>query len=127
MIEIIVKEDCGNSPKKLFLKELNIAFVKSDISFITDSISDDISWNLVGDTLIQGKNNVTDVLEKMKRNQATKLIINNIITHGKAGAVNGEISLDNGKIYDYCDVYEFRSAKGTNVKSIMSYVIEIKE
>jgi len=33
MVEIVVKEDCGNSPEKLFLKQLNFAFVEGDLAF----------------------------------------------------------------------------------------------
>lgn len=125
MVKIAVSEDCGNSPKKLFLKQLNIAFAEGDIAFITDSVSDDISWSMVGDEQIQGKSDFVDVLEHIKNNKAAELIISKIITHGKDGAVNSEIIMEDGKKYAYCYVYEFSGAKGTSIKSIVSYVIEI--
>jgi hypothetical protein len=40
-------------------------------------------------------------------------------------AVNGTMKLDSGKQYAFCEVFEFGNAKGTNVRSITSYVIEI--
>ena len=36
MTEINIKADCGNSPRKQFLKELNIAFAKGNPDFIID-------------------------------------------------------------------------------------------
>ena len=48
----------------------------------------------------------------------------NIITHGKEAAVNGEMLMKDGNVFGFSDFYEFSSAKGSNVKSIVSYLIE---
>lgn len=124
MVKITVSDDCGNSPKKLLLKDLNVAFAKGDIEFIRESVSDDISWNIVGDKQIQGKSDFDKALEQMQSSEAVELIIGKIITHGKEGAVSGEIKTADGKVYAYCDIYEFRGAKGASIRSIESYVIE---
>ena len=47
MTRVIVSEDCGNSPKNLFLQNLTIAFAKHDSKFILDSVTDDIRWNIL--------------------------------------------------------------------------------
>ena len=57
MTRVIVSEDCGNSPKNIFLQKLTIAFAKCDSKFILDSVTDDIRWNVLGNQLIEGKNN----------------------------------------------------------------------
>ena len=49
MTKIISSPDCGNSPKMELLKEFNIAFAKGDVKFITESVTDDIVWNIIGD------------------------------------------------------------------------------
>ena len=54
-LKIICAEDCGNSPKKEFLKKFTIAFCKGDLPFIEDAISDDMCWSRVGDQIIQGE------------------------------------------------------------------------
>jgi hypothetical protein len=125
MVKITVSADCGNSPKKLFLKQLNIAFAEGDLAFVADSVTEDIAWHIVGDRRIQGKDDFVEALEQMKDRKAAALIISKVITHGKEGAVNGEIKMMDGKNYAYCDVYEFKGAKGASIKSIQSYVIEI--
>ena len=55
-----------------------------------------------------------------------ELTILHIATHGKAGAADGRIKLKNGKTHAFCNIYEFSNTKGTSVKEITSYVIEIK-
>jgi hypothetical protein len=126
MANITVDADCGNSPKKFFLKDVNIAFVEGNTSFISDSIREDIIWNLVGDRIIEGKADFIPALLEMKKDSAEELIISNVITHGKQAAVNGILLLQNGKHLAFCDVYEFSGAKGTSIKSIVSYVIELQ-
>jgi hypothetical protein len=126
MTKVIVSADCGNSPKNIFLEKLTIAFAKGDTKFILGSVTDDVRWHVVGDTLIQGKDNFAKALERMKKDQAVELIMHHIATHGKAGAVNGLLKLRNGTSHAFCDVYEFSGAKGTGIKEITSYVIDIK-
>lgn len=43
MVTINVTEDCGNSPKNLLLKELNIAFARGDIASLTDLVTADLT------------------------------------------------------------------------------------
>lgn len=126
MTKITVKTDCGNAPKREFLKEFNIAFAKENIGFLTESVTDNIVWNIVGDKKIAGKKNFTDELEKMKTEKAAELILDQILSHGKEGAANGVMKMQNGKKYAFSDFYEFNSAKGAKLKSITSYVIEIQ-
>ena len=55
MTRVITSEDCGNSPKNIFVQDLTIALTKRDSKFILDNVTDDIRWNIVGDKLIEGK------------------------------------------------------------------------
>ena len=126
MTRVIIGKDCGNSPKNIFLEKLTIAFAKGDAKFILGNVTDDIHWNIVGDRLLQGKDNFATALERMKKDQTVELTINHVATHGKAGAVDGTTKLKNGKTRAFCDVYEFNGVKGTRVKEITSYRIEIK-
>ena len=126
MTKIIIGEDCGNSPKNLFLQKLTIAFAKADTKFILGSVTDDIRWNIVGDKLIQGKENFANALEQMKSTRAAELTVHHVSTHGKSGAVNGTAKLKNGKARAFCDVYEFKDTKGSSVKEITSYVIDME-
>ncbi|WP_424493263.1 nuclear transport factor 2 family protein [Salinimicrobium sp. GXAS 041] len=110
-----------------FLKEFNIAFAKGNVEFITASVTDDIVWNIMGDRKIEGKERFTEELEKMKAIKASELRLDRILTHGKEGALNGIMTMQNGEKYAFSDFYSFSGAKGTKVKSITSYVILIEE
>ena len=125
MTKITVSPDCGNAPKKEFLKEINIAFAQGNLDFLTESVTDKIVWNIIGDKKIEGKEKFTEELEKMKTKKASELILDRILTHGKEGAISGIMKMQNGKKYAFSDFYEFSGAKGAKVKSITSYVIVI--
>lgn len=125
MTKINSSPDCGNSPKREFLKEINIAFARGNVDFLTSSVTDDFIWIIIGDKKIEGKDKFTEELEKMKAKKASELILDRIITHGKEGAVSGMLIMQEGKKYAFSDFYEFSSAKGVKLKSITSYVIEI--
>ncbi|PHN04899.1 DNA-binding protein [Flavilitoribacter nigricans DSM 23189 = NBRC 102662] len=123
-VEVAV--DCGNSPKMQFLKDFNIAFARADIDALSAAVTEDIRWNMVGDQLIEGKAGFTAALREMSGEKPKAMSISKVVTHGKAGAVNGQLIMQNGKKYAFCDVYEFKSVKGDRIASIDSYVIELK-
>jgi hypothetical protein len=126
MTRVITSEDCGNSPKNIFVQDLTIALAKRDSKFLLDNVTDDIRWNLVGDKLIEGKDSFARTLEKMKGDKAVQLTVHHVATHGKAGAVNGTTKMKDGKTRAFCDVYEFSNSKGNSVKEITSYIIKVK-
>ena len=111
MTKITVKPDCGNSPKKAFLRDLNVAFAKADLETISDSVTDDISWHIVGDRRIDGKAACLAALKEMSvyKYKASALTIHAAIAHGYDGAVNGEHTTEDGKRYGFCDVWEHGS------------------
>jgi hypothetical protein len=55
MTKVIIGEDCGNSPKNIFVEELTIAFAKGDTKFILNNVTDDVRWNIVGIDLSKGQ------------------------------------------------------------------------
>ena len=126
MTKIISSPNCGNSPKMEFLKDFNIAFAKGNIEFIVDSVTDDIVWNIIGDKKIEGKEKLTVELEKMKPEKVSEIVLEQILSHGKEGAASGIMKMQDGKKYAFSDLYVFQGAKGTKIKSMNSYVIEIQ-
>ena len=124
-MKVIRSEDCGNSPKNIFLEKLTIAIAKGDAKFILRSITEDIRWHMVGERVIEGKEDLKKVLQETKENAVAELTMYHITSLGKAGAVNGRLKVRGGRTQDFCSVYEFGNAKGVNVKEITLYVIEI--
>ena len=126
MLKISVEEDCGNAPKKIFLRDFNIAFAEGNNEYLLESISDDITWNLVGNQVVQGKEKFVQELEKMLSSKASELIIYTIITHGNAGTINGTMSFEDGSIIAFCDVYLFSGyGPQAKIKTITSYGIDL--
>ncbi|QBD78957.1 hypothetical protein EPA93_24425 [Ktedonosporobacter rubrisoli] len=126
MVNIIVHEDCGNAPKKLFLKDFLVAAVRNDSDFITRNTTDDICWNLVGSRNISGKQEVLPELQRLRSAEVTELIITTIVTHGYHGAANGFLKFKDGKTIAFCDVYQFRaSTNNAPIKAITTYAIEL--
>ncbi|ETT85325.1 hypothetical protein MKZ08_07325 [Viridibacillus sp. FSL R5-0477] len=126
-LKVVCPYDCGNAPKKKLLQELTIAIAKNDQSFILEHLKDDVCWDIVGNKQIQGNNHVVEILSKKEKDRATELHINNIITHGSTGSINGIIILESKKRYAFCDIYNFTSAgKTSKIKEITSFLIEVK-
>ncbi|GHO50519.1 hypothetical protein [Ktedonospora formicarum] len=126
MVMITVHEDCGNAPKKLFLKDFIVAAVSNDSAFVARKITDDILWNLVGRRCISGKQDVLTQLQRSRSDEVVELIINTIVTHGYNGAADGFLKFKDGKTVAFCDVYQFRaSTNNAPIKAITTYAIAL--
>ncbi|WP_276351902.1 hypothetical protein [Cohnella caldifontis] len=127
-VKIICAEDCGNAPKKELLRSFNVAFVCNDVGFITETITENIKWNFIGNSVLQGKDEVFKMLEKLIHKKPTELVVSNIITHGYSGSLNGILNLENNISYAFCNVYRFNSSlNNTKIKEVNSYIIDISK
>jgi hypothetical protein len=124
MTEVYRSEDCGNSPKNLFVQEMSIALALRDLDPILEGTADDIRWVVVGSSLVEGKVAFAEKLGVDRSAQTEAVIIHHVITHGKAGAVNGTIRGKDESVRHFCDFYEFTNAKGNRAQVITSYVID---
>lgn len=124
MVKINISADCGNSPRKEMLRDFNIAFAKLNTEFIFNSVSENITWVIVGSNTITGKVDFETAVNGLQQNTVAELILHRIITHGKEAAAHGEIIMNDGKRYSFCDIYEFTSASSRILKSIHSFNIE---
>src|SRR5574341_769874 len=128
MVKITVSADCGNSPKNLLLRDFNIAVAKGNLSFVEQNIIEDVTWHLFepsGQKQIHGRDNVIEEYTHNLVIVPLEVVIDTVITHGDAGAVNGAIKAKGGKSYVFCDIYRFSShAKGAKIKEMTSYIIE---
>jgi hypothetical protein len=129
MLKIICQEDCGNPPKKLLLKELTSAFTKGTIQRVfLPRLADDVIWETAGTKLVKGRDAVASMLADAAKsgNKAIQFEIENIITHGNAGSVNGHIAMADGKQYAFCDVYVWSGASAKSaIKKITSFRISV--
>ncbi len=126
MTNIILNEGCGNSPKNDFLVQLTTAYARGDVHFILTRVSEEITWNIVGERLVRGKMDFTNAMQQhVNQATVTELAINHVATHGRAGAVDGMMTLEDGSKTAFCHVFDFTSAKGDTVKVITTYMIAL--
>lgn len=123
MIKVIASEDCGNSPKNLFVQEFVIALVRGENQAILNWVTEDIYWEQVGNLSHRGKTAFASALEMMKPERVEELTIHHVATHGRTGAVNGMLRMESGEIHRFCHIFEFGGAKGTSIKEITTYNI----
>ncbi|GAA5225042.1 hypothetical protein GCM10025777_56730 [Membranihabitans marinus] len=110
-----------------FIKQFNIDFAEGNISYLTDRVTDDIIWQIIGDKIIVGKTNFVKAMEEMKSIKVSELTITQVLSHGKVGAAHGIITLDNGEQYGFSDFYDFHGAKAIKIKKITSYSIKCND
>jgi len=125
MTKIIESDDCGNSPKNQLLQRLTIAIATGATRAALDSVTDDIHWTMAGQPPIDGKAAFADALTQTIKRSVRELTIAHVVNHGKAGAVNGTSNLTNGQTRAFCNMFAFSTTKGTAVKAITSYVVEM--
>lgn len=125
MVKVTQSEDNGSSPKHTFLQQFNTAFAEGDVDFIAQNVSDDIVWNMVGSTIIEGKAAFVETLHKIKFEDNAEVVVNSIVVEGMKASANGDIVMSNGKRYAFCDMYAFADDGSLTIKSITSYNIEI--
>jgi len=128
MVKITADEDCGNAPKKLFLKNFIVAIVTNATTYITGNAIDDIRWNIVGGESINGIQAVLAALKRYRSDDVVELVINTIVTHGYNGVVEGVLKFKNRAVVAFCDVYEFRaSTNNAPIKALTTYSIPLKQ
>lgn len=127
MVKVNVSSAIQPNKKTDFLRDLNIAFVKGNIQEIGAYLANDIIWHLVGDKTLKGKKDFLQLMEDMKEHVATEMTIDNIITQGRESAVHGSLLMESGSRYRFADFYTFNSPGGKTIRSLTSYVIELKE
>ena len=124
MSKITIEPDCGNSPRKLFLKDLLMAFANGDLEFVTENISEDVRWEISGNKTITGKENYLKELVRQKLWKVKGLVVDKIITHGADASVSGQITIAGKTKLHFCDIYGFKGAGTNTLKSIRSFIVK---
>lgn len=123
MTQVQRSDGCDNSPKNLFVQEAAIALRTQGTDFLATRISADAAWASAGRELLRGKTAVLDAV-RLAPERLARLTVFLAFTHGKAGAVNGVLEFADGRTEHFCDVFEFSSVKGVEIRAITSYVGE---
>lgn len=126
-MKVFLDEDCGNSPRNLFLKNFTVAFTKGESKYVQQNITEDAKWDYIGNKVITGKDDFLKELLKSKFIKPKKIKIDSVISHGNTGAVSGFMDLENGRNYAFCHVFRLSGfPRKAIVKKISSFVIKVK-
>ena len=121
-MKVIRSSDCGNSPKQKLLEDMSVALAGADAGLI-DSLA--VPTGLATRWGKAGRRSGRRALSNQKIGPATEVAIERVVSHGRAGAVNGIITRS-GKHTAFCHMFEFKNAKGTHVKSISTYSMVLR-
>ncbi|KYG79671.1 hypothetical protein AWW67_10100 [Roseivirga seohaensis] len=109
-------------------KEIAIAFSKGEFSSVYDKLANNIEWNIVGERLLKGKEEVIAYCQKTAQyfsEVSTDFRLKSIVAEGNHVMINGTaefIGKSNKSTYiSSCDVYSFKENK---LQEITSYCIK---
>lgn len=118
------------SEKEEFIRNFNVAFSRNDLDYILDTMTENITWNFVGEKPMEGKEAVKEFMEPMKNVETLEMEVVQIVTHGRTAAANGwmKIKEPSGEVkkFGFADFYEFSGFKNPKISKMTSYVVENK-
>ena len=118
------------SKNQEFFQKINNAFMEGDVDFIIENVTEDVQWNIVGESNDQGKEAVIKMLEPMRGVAAEEYVTKKIITHGNTAAIEGTMKMPNEagekKTFAFCDIYQLDKFKNGKIKKMTAYIIELK-
>ena len=117
-MKVIRSSGCGNSPKQKLVEDMSVALAGADVGIMASLAVPELVWLHIGKKPIEGQNAVLSAIRKS--GPATEVAIERVVSHGRAGAVNGVITRG-GKRMAFCHMFEFNNTKGTHLKSISTY------
>ncbi|MCB9137190.1 MAG: hypothetical protein H6642_02445 [Caldilineaceae bacterium] len=112
--------NCGNSPKNRLAEELTIALAQANEAEIRARVTEEVAWRRVGGETNKGADALLAAVEAL--GPARELIIEQALSHGRAGAVNGTLRYATAE-EAFCHIFQFNNAKGARVAAITTYAI----
>jgi ketosteroid isomerase-like protein len=109
------------------VQKINDSFTRNDTEGFLAHCTEDMYWNMAGDSEQTGKSTIREWMKQMDGHEAPKFTVEGIFGDGDRVACHGEMTMKDpegkeGK-YSYCDVYTF---KGDKVSELRSFVVAHK-
>lgn len=110
---------------KDIIAQANLALQNNDPDGFISFCSDHIKWTMLGETPMDGKDDVLKFLEPMKGTKPAVLNMQLSIQEGNLVASTGSMKMpDDGPEMLFCDIYRF---VGDKIEEIQSYIVEVKD
>ncbi len=114
--------DCGNSPKNQRVQDICAALAAGDEATLSQWLEEDAEWEIAGKGSVHGRG---PVISASGTPAVAALTVNHAIAHGRSGAANGRLRLENGDELAFCDIVEFASAKAGSVRRVTSLRVKL--
>lgn len=114
MTEVIRSADCGNSPKNARAEDIALALMGvGDLP--ADLVAEGVTWERPTGA-ITGRDRVLAAVET----GLTRVEVDQVVTHGKAGSVSGRLTRD-GETRLFCHVIRFTTATQKQIGQLVSF------
>ena len=115
-----------SATKEAIVRSANEAFNQNNTPAFLSYCTDDIHWNMIGNSSTQGKDAIMKMMTAMP-SFYPNIIITDIFSGDNKTACTGTFEMpkkeDGIRRYHFCDIYHFRDEK---IQALDSYVVEIK-
>ena len=88
-IKVEVDADCGNAPRKAQVRDWLIALAKGDSETVSHELDDQVRWEVAGDRVRDGIEEVRRYIELLAEDRVTQISIRHLLSHGKQVAAEG--------------------------------------
>lgn len=110
--------------RKDIVQRINEGFAENNLEKVLSFCTDDITWTMVGDTTVRGKEPIRQWMASMDP-QPPQLRIQQIIAEGDSVVARGDMMMQERKDgpsipYTFCDIYRFA---GDKVVELTAFVI----
>ncbi|GAB4122106.1 MAG: hypothetical protein Fur005_16820 [Roseiflexaceae bacterium] len=99
-----------------------IEWISADTAALAGLLSADVTLEVVGMHTYHGREACLVALAHFTETAQT-LTIRRVLSHGRCGAVDGQLIDRNGSIATFCHIYEFAQAKGEQIRRCTAYWI----
>jgi ketosteroid isomerase-like protein len=109
--------------RKEIVQRINEAFAENDFDKVLSFCADDITWTMVGDTTVRGKDAIRKWMASMDP-QPPQLRIQQTIAEGDSVVSRGDMTMQERKDgpsipYTFCDIYRFAGDKVVELTAFM--------
>jgi ketosteroid isomerase-like protein len=110
--------------RKEIVQRINEGFAENDLNKVLSFCTDDLTWTMVGDTTVTGKDPIRKWMASMDP-QPPQFTIQQVVAEGDLVITRGDMTMQEKKggpsiPYTFCDIYRF---EGDKVAELTAFVI----
>jgi ketosteroid isomerase-like protein len=110
--------------RKNTVQQINNAFAENNLEKVLSFCADDLTWTMVGDTTVRGKDAIRQWMASMDP-QTPQITVRDTVAEGDLVIARGDMRMQEKKNgpaipYTFCDIYRF---EGDKVAELTAFVI----